>query len=109
MVVGEMNQLGKFVRLLLENESTYFVGCNDRFAKPTEHNWQDCACYLMFNNCSCNGIVAEVQLVHPRFLDIREKFGAHDAYDSLRFPAEVLKLKHKRQIRGLPDSQRRNH
>jgi len=107
MVVGNMKELSDFVNELRKDDTIYFVGCNDRFFSPTDENWQDCALYIMFKDARCNGIVAEIQLVHPRFLDIREKFGAHDAYDSLRFAAEVRKLKNKQISRGLPDSLRK--
>ena len=46
----------------------------------------------MFKDERCDGIVAEIQLVHPRFLDIREKFGAHSTYDRLRFAAEMSRF-----------------
>merc|ERR1711920_602877 len=66
----------------------------------------DHAVYVMFNNSECSGIVAEIQMVHPRFLDIRSKFGAHDSYDAVRFAAEMRKCVVGSEQPGLPDSQR---
>ena len=50
--------------------------------------WGDVV-YVMFKNPRCRDIVGEIQFVHPRFLDIRMKFGSHDTYETGRFAAEM--------------------
>merc|ERR1712014_237089 len=59
----------------------------------------------MFSDPKCISIVAEIQLVHNRFLDIRVNFGAHDSYDAERFAAEMRRHKTGEEQHALPDSQ----
>eukprot|EP00746_Dinoflagellata_sp_MGD_P065188 gnl/MRDRNA2_/MRDRNA2_27168_c0_seq1.p1 gnl/MRDRNA2_/MRDRNA2_27168_c0~~gnl/MRDRNA2_/MRDRNA2_27168_c0_seq1.p1 ORF type:complete len:1601 (-),score=340.16 gnl/MRDRNA2_/MRDRNA2_27168_c0_seq1:335-4735(-) len=61
---------------------------NDRFSKPTSGGWSDIVVYFYMNDEDCKGLVVEVQLVHIQLYIVREDFGAHEAYEKDRFPAE---------------------
>merc|ERR1712060_490474 len=80
------------------------VAVNNRFSRPS-NGWADISVYLVHEDSSCRGVVAEVQLVHRKLMLVREEMGAHDIYDHSRFAAELLKIITAKETDALPWSQ----
>jgi len=83
-----------------------FHQLNDRFKTPTKEGWRDLAIYFTFEDESCSDVICELQFAHSAFMAVREEMKAHDAYDKVRFAAELRKKVHGSEVVGLPNSQR---
>jgi hypothetical protein len=92
----EMQPLSRALTLIISNPMVRVHAINDRFARPNG-GWCDVSLYFSFDDPSCDGVVAEVQLVHYKMMKVREEFGAHDAYNDDRFAGEVARLKKYRE------------
>merc|ERR1711985_113690 len=78
--------------MLAAEETIWIIRTNDRFANPAA-GWADIGMYLFFDSPDCDGVVAEIQIVHQKLMLVREQMGAHDSYDTSRCASELLRTK----------------
>lgn len=103
VVCESMDQFCKVVESLLAEPQLRFIKLVDKFAQPM-NGWADVTACVFFDvpENGLDTVVAEVQIVHDGLMTIREKFHAHDSYESGRFAAEILKIEHKETSFSLP-------
>eukprot|EP00746_Dinoflagellata_sp_MGD_P015193 gnl/MRDRNA2_/MRDRNA2_133654_c0_seq1.p1 gnl/MRDRNA2_/MRDRNA2_133654_c0~~gnl/MRDRNA2_/MRDRNA2_133654_c0_seq1.p1 ORF type:complete len:765 (-),score=118.84 gnl/MRDRNA2_/MRDRNA2_133654_c0_seq1:336-2564(-) len=99
LVVSDLDKackvLGFFEALATANK-IHILCVNNRFETSIKTGgWSDISFCIAFPESDypeCKGLIAEVQIVHRHLLLVREKMGAHDAYQKARLAAELFKL-----------------
>merc|ERR1712185_418818 len=99
-----MSQITHAMRELARDPDVVIVCLNDRFSHP-KNGWADVSMYIAFSDPLCGQAIGEVQLVHRKLMLVREEMGAHEAYSSDRFAAELLKISAGTSTAALPWSQ----
>merc|ERR1712222_40592 len=86
---GNMGQLAKALRLILEEGEARVVRVKNRFQKPSTSGWADCQIMLCFLSDASQHI-CEIQLVHHQLMVVRHNMGGHREYVKLRSASELL-------------------
>lgn len=93
---SSMKQMSRIAQALMDiqsESSMRIVRVKNKFADDSKKNsWADLTFNVFFDEPAVCGCVTELQIVHERLIDIRERWNAHDAYEKDRFPAELQKL-----------------
>lgn len=92
IICTTMSQVVEALQLLAMEGSILIIQVNNRFEEPAA-GWADVGMYLFFDSPDCDGVVAEIQIVHEKLMLVREQMGAHDSYDKSRCASELLKSK----------------